>query len=112
MNKELPDVQGGFRKGRGTRDQIGNICWVIEKAREFQKKKKSTYCLLTTAKPLIVCLSQTVGNSSRDGNIRPPYLPPGVANGQEATVRTGHGKIDCLQIEKGICQLDIVTVHI
>ena len=82
------------------------------KKQENSRKKKSTYCLLTTAKPLIVCLSQTVGNSSRDGNIRPPYLPPGVANGQEATVRTGHGKIDCLQIEKGICQLDIVTLHI
>ena len=38
MNRELPDVQGGFRKGRGTRDQIGNICWIIEKSREFQKK--------------------------------------------------------------------------
>ena len=52
MNKELPDVQTGFRKGRGTRDQIANIHWIIEKAREFQKKSTST--LLTTPKPLTV----------------------------------------------------------
>ena len=53
MNCELPDVQGGFRKGRETRDQIANICWIIEKAREFQKKK-STFALMTTSKPLIL----------------------------------------------------------
>ena len=47
INHELPDVQAGFRKGRGTRDQIANICWIIEKAREFQGKKKSTSALLT-----------------------------------------------------------------
>ena len=56
MNRELPDVQAGFRKGRGTGDQIANICWIIEKAREFQKKKKSAFALLTTPKPL--CGSQ------------------------------------------------------
>ena len=50
MSHKLPDVQTGFRKGRGTRDQIGNICWIIEKAREFQKK--STSALLTMPKPL------------------------------------------------------------
>ena len=52
VNCELPDVQAGFRKGRGTRDQIANICWIIEKAREFQKI--STSVLLTTPKPLTV----------------------------------------------------------
>ena len=51
MNHELPDVQPGFRKGRGTRDQIANVCWIIEKAREFQKK---TSALLTPPKPLTV----------------------------------------------------------
>ena len=51
MNHEIPDVQGGFRKVRGTRDQIVNICWIIEKAREYQKKK-STSPLLITPKPL------------------------------------------------------------
>ena len=52
VNRELPDVQAGFRKGRGTRDQIANICWIIEKAREFQKT--STSASLTTLKPLTV----------------------------------------------------------
>src|SRR5574340_931680 len=55
MNRELPDVQVGFRKGRGTRDQIANICWIMEKAREFQKTSISA--LLTMPKPLIVVSS-------------------------------------------------------
>ena len=54
MNHELPDVQAGFRKGRGTRDQIANIRWIIKKTREFQKKKKSTSALLPIPKPLTV----------------------------------------------------------
>ena len=73
MNCELPDVQAGFRKGRGTRDQIANIFWIIGKAREFQKT--SVFALLITPKPL--CGSQqTVENSERDGNTRPPHLSP------------------------------------
>ena len=72
MNLELPDVQAGFRKGRGTRDQTA-ICWIIEKAIEFQKKKTNLY-FLTTLKSL--CESQqAVENSERDGNTRPPDLP-------------------------------------
>ena len=59
MNHELPDVQAGFRKGRGPRDQIANICWIIEKAREFQK----TSALLTTPKPLIVWITTNCENS-------------------------------------------------
>ena len=55
MNHELPDVQAGFRKGRGTRDQIANICWIIEKAREFQKSSISA--LLTMPKPLTVWIT-------------------------------------------------------
>ena len=74
VNHELPDVQAGFRKGRGTRDQIANICWIIEKAREFQKT--STSALLTTPKPFTVWITTNCVNSSRDGNTRPPYLPP------------------------------------
>ena len=54
MNRELPDVQAGFRKGIGTRNQIANICWIIKKAREFQKKKKSISALFTMPKPLTV----------------------------------------------------------
>ena len=68
MNHELPDVQAGFRKGRGTRDQITNIRWIIEKAREFQKN--------IYAKAFDCGTQQTVENSERDGNTRPPYLPP------------------------------------
>ena len=59
VNRELPDVQAGFRKGRGTRDQIANICWIIEKAREFQKT--STSALLTMPKPLIVWITINCG---------------------------------------------------
>ena len=55
-NHEIPDVQDGFRKGRGTRDQIATICWIIKKAREFQEKK-STSTPLTTLKPLIVWIT-------------------------------------------------------
>ena len=74
VNHELPDVQDGFRKGRGTRDQIVNICWVIEKAREFQK---NIYLLYWLCQSLWLCGSRyTVENSERDGNTRPPYLPP------------------------------------
>ena len=75
VNREPPDVQAGFRKGRGTRDQIANICWIIEKAREFQKKH--LFLLYWLCQSLWLCGSQqTVENSSRDGNTRPPYLPP------------------------------------
>ena len=73
VNCELPDVQAGFRKGRGIRDQIANIHWIIEKAREFQKNIYSA--LLITPKPLCVS-QQTVENSERDGITRPPDLPP------------------------------------
>ena len=68
VNHELSVVQAGFRKGRGTRDQIANICWIMEKAR-----KTSISSLLTRSKPL--CGSQTLENSSRDGNTGPPDLP-------------------------------------
>ena len=73
VNRELPGVQAEFKKGRGTRDQIANIHWIIEKAREL--KKKSTYTSLTTLKPLTVWIT-TNWNSSSDRNTRPPYLSP------------------------------------
>ena len=72
MNQELPDVQTGFRKGRGTRDQIANICWFIKKE---SSRKTSTSALMTTPKPLSVW-NTTVETSSKDRNTRPPYLPP------------------------------------
>ena len=72
MNHEIPDVQAGFRKGKGTRDQIANIHWIIKQ--QENSRKMSTSALLIMPKPL--CRSQqTVENSSRDGNTRPPYLP-------------------------------------
>ena len=74
MNCELPDVQAGFRKGRGTSDQTANIHWIMEKAREFQKKT-SISALLTMPKTLTVWITTTVKNSARDGNTRPPDLP-------------------------------------
>ena len=74
MNSELPNVQAGFRKGRGTRDQIANIHWIIEKAREFQNKKTSTSGLLSMLKTLTVWIT-TNWKILRDGNTRPPYLP-------------------------------------
>ena len=75
MNCEIPDVQAGLRKGRETRDQIAYISWIIGKAREFQKN--FYFCFIDYAKAFDKCGSQqTMDNSSKDGNIRPPYLPP------------------------------------
>ena len=74
VNFELPDIQGGFRKGRGTRDQTANICWIIEKARKFQKN--IYFCFIDYVKAFDLCgLQQTVVNSSTDENTTPPYLP-------------------------------------
>ena len=75
MTHELPDVQAGFRKGRETRDQIANIHWIIKKAREFQKN--IYFCFIDNAKAFdCVDHNKTVENSERDGNTRPPDLPP------------------------------------
>ena len=71
VNQELPDVQAGFRNDRGTRDQITNIHWIIEKAREFKKNIFIDY-----TKPFDCVYHNKLENSSRDGNTRPPYLPP------------------------------------
>ena len=70
MNRELPDVEAGFRKGRGTRNQIANIHWIMEKAREFQKN--IYFCFIHYAKAFD-CV--TVEHSERDGNTRAPDLP-------------------------------------
>ena len=75
FNQELPDVRTGFRKGRGTRDQIANIRLIIKKAREFQKN--IYFCFIASAKAFdCVDHNKTLENSSRDGNTRPPDLPP------------------------------------
>ena len=72
VNHEFPDVQAGFRKGRGTRDQIPNICWIIEKAREFQKN----ICFIDYTKVFDCVDHNKLESSLRDGNTRPPYLSP------------------------------------
>ena len=74
MNHELPDVQAGFRKGRGTRDQIANICCIIEKAREYQKN--IYFCFTDYAKPFDCVDHNKLKNSERGGNTRSPDLPP------------------------------------
>ena len=73
MNRELPDVQAGFKKGRGTREQIANICSITEKAREFQKN--IYFCFIDYAKALDCVDHNKLENSERDGNTRPPDLP-------------------------------------
>ena len=97
VNCELPDVQAGFRKGRG---QIANICWIIEKAREFHRN--IYFCFIDYAKAFDCVEHNKLENSSRDRNTRPPYLPPEKSVcSQEVTVRTGHGTTDWFQIGKG-----------
>ena len=101
LNHEIPDVQAGFRKGRGTRDQIANICWIIEKARQLQEN--IYFCFIDYAK-IFDCIDHNkLENSERDGNTRPPDLPRNPYAGQEATVRTGRGTTDWFQIRKGVC---------
>ena len=73
VNRELPDVQAGFRKGRGTRDQIAKIHWIMEKAREFQKS--IYFCFIDYAKAFDCVDHNKLENSERDGNTRPPDLP-------------------------------------
>ena len=74
VNHELPDVEAGFRKGRGTRDQIASIHWIMEKAREFQKN--IYFCCIDYAKAFDCVDHNKLENSSRDRNTRPPDLPP------------------------------------
>ena len=98
MNSELPDVQAGFRKGRGTRDQIANIHWIIEKAREFQKN--IYFCFIDYAKAFDCVDQKTVENSKKDGNTRPPDLLL-----EKPVYRSGrYGTTDWFQIGKGVCQ--------
>ena len=74
MNRQLPDVQAGFRKSRGTRGRIANICWIVEKAREFQKNVY--FCFIDYAKAFDCVVQNKLENTTRDENSRPPYLSP------------------------------------
>ena len=103
VNHELADVQAGFRKGRGTRDQIANIHWIIEKAREFQKNIYFYFIDYTKA---FDCVDHNkLENSSRDGTTdHLNFLLRNLYAGQEAKVRTKHGTTDWFQIRKEVCQ--------
>ena len=104
MNHELPDVQAGFRKGRGTRDQIANIRWIMEKAREFQKN--IYFCFIDYAKAFDCVDHNKLWKILKQMGI-PDHLTCLLRNlyaGQEATVRTGHGKTNWFKIGKGLCQ--------
>ena len=104
MNSEPPDVQAGFRKGRGTRDQIANIRCIIKKAREFQKN--IYFCFIDYAKDFDSVDQNKLWKILKDMRI-PDHLTCLLRNlyaGQETTVRTGHGTADWFQIEKGVCQ--------
>ena len=104
MNRELPDVQAGFRKGRGTRDQIANIHWIIEKAREFQKN--IYFCFIDYAKAFNCVDHNKLWKILKEMGI-PDHLTCLLRNvyaGQEATVRGGHGTTDWFQIGKGVHQ--------
>ena len=100
LNRELPDVQAGFRKGRGARDQIANIRWIIEKAREFEKN----ICFIDYAKAFDCVDHNKLWKIPPETGI-PDHLTCLLRNlyaGQEITVRTRHGTMDWFKIEKGV----------
>jgi len=108
VNCEIPDVQVGFRKGKGTRDQIANICWITETAREFQK---NIYCFIDYAKAFDCVDHNKLWKILQERGI-PDHLTCLLRNlcaGQEATVITGHGTTDWFQIGKGVCQSCILS---
>ena len=109
MNHELPDVQAGFRKGRGTRDEIANIDWIIEKAREFQQS--IYFCFIDYVKAFACVDHKKLWKILKEMGI-PDHLTCLLRNlyaGQEATVRTRHGTTDWFQIGKGVCQSCILS---
>ena len=106
VNGEIPDVQAGFRKGRGTRDQIANVCWIIEKARELQKSIYfCIYLFIDYAKAFDCVDHNKLWKILKEMGI-PDHLTCLLRNlyaGHEATVRTGHGTTDLFPIGKGVC---------
>ena len=109
VNHELSDVQAGFRKGRGTRDQIANICWIMEKAREFQKN--IYFCFIDCAKGFDCVDHNKLWKILKEMGI-PDHLICLIRNlyaGQETTVRTRHRTIDWFKIGKGVHQSCILS---
>ena len=109
MNCELRDVQAGFRKSRGTRDQIANICWVIKKARQFQKN--SYFCFIDYAKAFDCVDHNKLWKILKELGIADDLicLLRNLYAGQETTVRTGYGTMDWFKIGKIMTRLYIVT---
>ena len=110
MFSELPDVPAGFRNGRGTRDQIADICWIVKKAREFQKN--ISFCFTNYNKAFDCVDHNKLWKILKDMGI-PDHLTCLLRNlyaDQEATVRTGHGATDWFQIRKGVCQGCILSL--
>ena len=119
VNHDISDVQAGFRKGRGTRDQIANICWIIEKAGEFQKN--IYFCFIDYTKAFDCADHNKLWKTLKEMGI-PDHLTCLLRNlyaGQEATVRTSHGTTDWIQIRRGVhqgcilspCLFNICRVH-
>ena len=108
VNREVLDVQAGFRKGKGTRDQIANIHWIIEKAREFQENMY--FCFIDYAKAF-VWITKNCGKFLKTGiSDHLTCLLRNLYTGQEETVRTvGHRTTDLFQIRKGVCQGSILS---
>ena len=104
MNRELPDVQPGFRKGRGTRDQTVTIRWIIEKAREFQKN--IYFCFIDYTNDFDCVDHKKLWKILQEMGIPDhlTFLRRNLYAGQEATVRTGHGKTDWFKVRKAVCQ--------
>ena len=104
MNRELPDLQAGFRKDRGARGQIANIRWIIKKAKEFQKN--IYFCFIDYAKAFDCVDHNKLWKILKEMGLRDHLtcLLRNLYAGQEATVRTGHGTTDWFQIRKGVCQ--------
>ena len=104
VNREFPDVQSGFRKGRGTRDQIANIHWIMENAREFQKN--IYFCFIDYAEAFDCVDHNKLWKILREMGLpdRLICLLRNLYVCQEATVRTGHGTMDWFQIGNGVCQ--------
>ena len=110
VNRELPDVQAGFRKGRGTRDQIANICWITEKAREFQKN--IYFCFIDYAKAFDSVDHNKLWTILKEMGISDQLtcLLRNLYAGQEATIRTGHGTTDWFQLLKRVSQGCILSL--
>ena len=112
VNRELPDVQPGFRKGSGTRDQIANICWIIRKAIEFQKN--IYFCFIDYAKAFDCVYHNKLWKILQEMGIPNQFtcFLRNLCVGEEATLRTRHGTREWFQIGKGVCQGSVLLSYL